>query len=43
MSLYEMRTYTLHPGKMAEATKHYQEVGHVLLAGMGALGVGGGC
>ena len=27
MALYEMRTYTLHPGKMREATTHYQEIG----------------
>ena len=27
MSLFEMRTYTLHPGKMSEATTHYQELG----------------
>jgi hypothetical protein len=27
MSLYEMRTYTLHVGKMAEAVKLYQELG----------------
>jgi hypothetical protein len=31
MSLYEMRTYTLHPGKMPEATKHYQEIGWLVL------------
>lgn len=31
MALYEMRTYTLHPGKMAEATKYYQEVGWPVL------------
>jgi hypothetical protein len=27
MALYEMRTYTLYVGKMAEATKLYQELG----------------
>jgi hypothetical protein len=27
MALYEMRTYTLYVGKMAEATKLYQEFG----------------
>jgi hypothetical protein len=27
MVLYELRTYTLYVGKMAEATKLYQEVG----------------
>src|SRR5437867_1452438 len=27
MALYEMRTYTLHVGKMREATKLYQELG----------------
>jgi hypothetical protein len=27
MALYEMRTYTLHVGKMAEAVKLYQEIG----------------
>jgi predicted amidophosphoribosyltransferase len=27
MNLYEVRTYTLYPGKMGEATKHYQELG----------------
>ena len=26
-TLYEMRTYTLHIGKMREATTHYQELG----------------
>jgi NIPSNAP len=31
MSLYEMRTYTLHPGKIPEATKHYQEIGWPVL------------
>ena len=27
MALYELRTYTLYIGKMAEATKLYQELG----------------
>ena len=27
MALYELRTYTLYVGKMAEATKLYQELG----------------
>lgn len=27
MVLYELRTYTLYVGKMAEATKLYQELG----------------
>lgn len=27
MALYELRTYTLYVGKMAEATKLYQEIG----------------
>jgi len=27
MALYEMRTYTLHVGKMGEAVKLYQELG----------------
>ena len=27
MALYEMRTYTLYVGKMAEATKLYQDLG----------------
>ena len=27
MALYELRTYTLHVGKMAEAVKLYQELG----------------
>ena len=27
MTLYELRTYTLYVGKMAEATKLYQELG----------------
>jgi len=27
MAVYEMRTYTLYVGKMAEATKLYQELG----------------
>jgi hypothetical protein len=36
MALYEMRTYTLYVGKMAEATKLYQEFGFPALqrAGM---------
>ena len=28
MALYELRTYTLYVGKMAEATKLYQELGY---------------
>jgi NIPSNAP len=28
MALYEMRTYTLYVGKMAEAVKLYQEIGY---------------
>ena len=31
MSLYELRTYTLHVGKMAEATKLYTELGYPAL------------
>jgi hypothetical protein len=27
MALYELRTYTLHVGKMADAVKLYQEIG----------------
>ncbi|MGE4078441.1 MAG: hypothetical protein AB7F22_23080 [Reyranella sp.] len=27
MALYELRTYTFHVGKMAEAVKLYQELG----------------
>ena len=27
MALYELRTYTLHVGKMAEAVKLYQDIG----------------
>jgi hypothetical protein len=27
MALYELRTYTLHVGKMGEAVKLYQEIG----------------
>ena len=27
MALYELRTYTLHVGKMAEAVKLYREIG----------------
>ncbi len=30
MTLYEMRTYTLHVGKMAEAVKLYAELGKLL-------------
>ena len=32
MAIYEMRTYTLHVGKMAEATRLYQEFGFPALA-----------
>lgn len=32
MPLYELRTYTLHVGKMAEATKVYQEFGWPMIA-----------
>ena len=28
MALYELRTYTLYVGKMAEATRLYQELGY---------------
>ena len=31
MALYEMRTYTLYVGKMAEAVKLYQELGYPAL------------
>ncbi len=31
MALYEMRTYTLYVGKLAEAIKHYQELGWPVL------------
>jgi hypothetical protein len=31
MALYEMRTYTLHVGKMAEAVKLYVELGYPAL------------
>jgi len=31
MALYELRTYTLYVGKMAEATKLYQELGYPAL------------
>jgi hypothetical protein len=31
MTLYEMRTYTLHVGKMAEAVKLYTEIGYPAL------------
>lgn len=34
MALYELRTYTLHVGKMAEAVKLYQEIGFPALAAM---------
>ena len=33
MALYELRTYTLHVGKMAEAVKLYQEIGFPALRG----------
>jgi hypothetical protein len=33
MALYELRTYTLHVGKMAEAVKLYQEIGFPELRG----------
>ena len=32
MAIYEMRTYTLQVGKMAEATRLYQELGFPALA-----------
>jgi hypothetical protein len=32
MALYELRTYTLHVGKMAEATRLYQEFGFPALS-----------
>ena len=32
MALYELRTYTLHVGKMAEAVRLYQELGFPALA-----------
>ncbi|MBV8615570.1 MAG: hypothetical protein JOY66_17645 [Acetobacteraceae bacterium] len=32
MALYELRTYTLHVGKMAEAARLYQELGFPALA-----------
>jgi len=28
MAIYELRTYTLYVGKMAEAAKLYQEIGY---------------
>ena len=31
MAVYELRTYTLHVGKMAEAVKLYQELGYPAL------------
>ena len=31
MTVYEMRTYTLHVGKMAEAVKLHTELGYCLL------------
>ena len=31
MAIYEMRTYTLHVGKMAEAVKLYTELGYPIL------------
>jgi hypothetical protein len=31
MTLYELRTYTLYVGKMAEAVKLYQEIGYPAL------------
>lgn len=31
MALYEMRTYTLYVGKMAEAQKYYTEIGYPAL------------
>jgi len=31
MTVYEMRTYTLHVGKMAEAVKLYSELGYPAL------------
>jgi len=31
MALYELRTYTLHVGKMSEAVKLYQEIGFSVL------------
>jgi hypothetical protein len=38
MALYEMRTYTLYVGKMAEATKLYQELGFPALKKGGQTG-----
>jgi len=37
MVLYELRTYTLYVGKMAEATKLYQELGFPALKKGGAM------
>ena len=34
MALYELRTYTLHVGKMAEGVKLYQEFGFPALENM---------
>jgi len=34
MALYELRTYTLYVGKMAEATKLYQELASSEAAGL---------
>jgi hypothetical protein len=31
MTLYELRTYTLHVGKMAEVVKLYTELGYPVL------------
>jgi len=31
MAIYEMRTYTLHVGKMSEAVKLYTEIGYPVL------------
>ena len=36
MKVYELRTYTLHVGKMAEAVKLYQEIGYPVLEQAGA-------
>ena len=38
MALYELRTYTLHVGKMAEAVKLYQEIGFPALQKGGQAG-----
>jgi hypothetical protein len=37
MALYELRTYTLHVGKMAEAVKLYQEIGFAALQKAGRI------